>query len=98
MQGLDLTRLAGRPKDDALVTPDLETLTYGQLSRQVDELKAALNWPAKALVLVASPRSTAGFVAYLAALSIGHAVLLVEEEGDDSWAELIDAYEPDLLV
>jgi acyl-CoA synthetase (AMP-forming)/AMP-acid ligase II len=96
---LDLLTLGGASASaSAVVTPDGETLSYDELQRRVSRCRAALAWPAKALVVVDTPRTLPGLVGYLAALSAGHAVTLVEEAGATLWDELVAAYRPELLV
>jgi long-chain acyl-CoA synthetase len=102
-QALNLAALGHAPCDaPALLRadggPDGGAVRYGQLKRLVSAAQQLLEWPAKALVAVDEPRTLTGVVAYLAALASGHAVMLVEDGSTDLWADLIAAYQPELLV
>jgi long-chain acyl-CoA synthetase len=111
---LDLTRLSGACPDAlAVLDPTggaggygaggygaggYGALTYGELRRLADRCRRRLEWPAKALVAVDAPRSRAGLIAYLAALAAGHAVVLIEDGGEQLWTQLLETYRPELIV
>lgn len=97
--GLDLLDLGAAPAAAIAVVSDGEdTLTYGELRALVADSKAALACSVKALILIDSPRTVAGMVGYLAALSAGHSVVLVDDGGPRAAAEVITGYSPDLVV
>lgn len=99
MHSLDLLELGAAPPEAlAVISDDGHELTYGELRALVAEHRAALARPAKALVLIDGPRTVTGLVGYLAALSAGHAVVLVEDGGARAAAEVIAGYAPDLVV
>jgi long-chain acyl-CoA synthetase len=96
--GLDLLD-RGRDTAPAVLDPDGERLHYGGLRSRVTAAAEALTYPAKALVAVDRPRTVTGLIGYLAALSAGHAVTMVEERrSDERWAEIVRTYRPELLV
>jgi acyl-coenzyme A synthetase/AMP-(fatty) acid ligase len=72
-------------------------VTYTELADRVDEVAAELG-PARKLVLLAARNDVDSLVTYLAALSAGHPVLLTDAHAEDSWAELVTAYDPDVLA
>jgi long-chain acyl-CoA synthetase len=98
-QTLDLAALGRAPSDaPAVLCAEGDSVRYGELMRLVSAAQRLLEWPAKALVAVDAPRTLTGVVAYLAALRSGHAVVLVENGGAGLWADLVAAYQPELLV
>lgn len=99
MEALDLLSITSAPNEAAAVTlTDGDTLTYGELRSTVSECTEALRMRGKALVVIDQPRGRSGLIGYLAAMAAGHAVVLVEGGDATLWAELITAYEPELLV
>lgn len=95
---LDWSSLADAPASaPALVHAD-GAMDYGQLRGEVRRCQAAISAPAKALVLIAAPRTLPGMLAYLAALAAGHAAILTEHDNPSRWDSLISAFEPDYLV
>jgi long-chain acyl-CoA synthetase len=95
---LDWSSLVSAPASAPAVVHAEGELTYGQLRVEVQRCQAALSAPAKALLLVAAPRTLPGMVAYLAALAAGHAVILIEDNNPARWQSLISAFEPDYIV
>jgi acyl-CoA synthetase (AMP-forming)/AMP-acid ligase II len=88
----ELARFGSRP---ALVDGSA-VLTYAELADRVAALGARLG-AVRRLVLVAASNDVAGVVAYLAAVSHGHAVLLAAD--DDAVVDgLVRTYDPDLVV
>jgi acyl-CoA synthetase (AMP-forming)/AMP-acid ligase II len=86
----DLARFGDEP---ALVTRDA-VLTYRALAGRVKDTAERLG-PVRRLVLVSAANDVDSVVAYLAALTGGHPVLLVP--GDRPASSLVDAYDPDVV-
>jgi acyl-CoA synthetase (AMP-forming)/AMP-acid ligase II len=96
---LDILALAPAPDATvAVVTDDGRTLDYGRLRHETAALAARLDHPHKALVAIEDPRRVDGLLAYLAALRCGHAVLLIEAGTARLWRQLVDSFQPDLVV
>lgn len=64
----------------------------------LDAAKRALAATDKALVAVFTGREMSGLLAYLAALELGHAVLLKERPDAAARAALLDAYRPEYVI
>nr|WP_258193648.1 AMP-binding protein [Streptomyces sp. MA5143a] len=80
----------------ALHTPS-GTVTYRALAERVATTAERLG-PVRRLVLVAGANRADALVTYLAALSVGHPVLLVPGDGDEAIASLTAAYAPDVVA
>ncbi|HEX7745374.1 MAG TPA: AMP-binding protein [Micromonosporaceae bacterium] len=80
----------------ALITRDGE-LTYRELAARVDATARRLG-AERRLVLLAATNSVDSVVAYLAALSGGHPVLLAPGDRDASLQSLVAAYDPDVVA
>ncbi|EHR50060.1 acyl-CoA synthetase (AMP-forming)/AMP-acid ligase II [Saccharomonospora marina XMU15] len=83
----------------AVVTPDGTPLTYHELADRVDAMRVRLTGTATArrLVLIAASNDIEPLVAYLAALSAGHPVLLAPPQ-DDRVEAMVSAYDPDVVL
>ena len=90
-----VARLASFGDRAALVTPT-EVISYAELARRVDEVAATLG-ATRRLVLVAGSTDVEPIVAYLAALSAGHPVILVPGDNPRSLASVEAAYDPDVV-
>ena len=90
------TRLADHRDRPALVSAE-GTLTYAELAGRVEETAARLG-EGRRLVLLAGPTTVGTVVAYLAALSAGHVVLLAGGGQPEHLASCLDAYDPDVVV
>lgn len=90
----DLSRHAGRT---ALWTDD-GRLGYSDLAARARELAGDVLGPERRLVLVEGANRVGSVVAYLAALQHGHAALLVPHGRDDQLAQLVAAYDPDVVL
>lgn len=88
-----MSRLAEHGDRPALVTAD-ETISYGALARRVDGMVARLTGPRR-LALLEARATTDSVVAYLAALTAGHVVLLA---APGPAAKLARAYDPDVRL
>ncbi|WP_207619689.1 AMP-binding protein [Nocardioides sp. IC4_145] len=88
----DLARFGDRP---ALVE-GTRVLSYAALAARVDEVGRTLG-RTRRLVLVAAGNDLGTVVAHLGALAVGHVVLLTADR-DESVAELVAAYDPDVVV
>ncbi|WP_441247405.1 AMP-binding protein [Kitasatospora sp. McL0602] len=64
----------------------------------LDAAKRGLSCPDKALVAVFTGRDLAGLLAYLAALDLGHAVLVKEHPDAAERAALLATYQPEFVV
>jgi acyl-coenzyme A synthetase/AMP-(fatty) acid ligase len=82
----------GRP---ALITPD-ETLTYAEIAEQVDANRDPLS-DDKRLVLIGGANTPESLIAYLSAMSLGHAVLLVPGDSPANLGSVVEAYDPDVV-
>ncbi|MEU0661040.1 AMP-binding protein [Streptomyces lavendulocolor] len=80
----------------ALVTSDGE-LSYRELATRVEDMARRLG-PERRLVLLPGANTVAALVVHLAALSAGHAVLLVPGDHPEAAAALTAAYDPDVVV
>ncbi|PWU51068.1 AMP-dependent synthetase, partial [Micromonospora globispora] len=89
----DLASHGDRP---AVITADAR-LSYAELADRVAELAGRLG-TARRLVLLAGANRLDELVAYLAALTAGHPLLLVPGDNDAATAELIRAYDPDVVI
>jgi peptidoglycan/LPS O-acetylase OafA/YrhL len=92
-----LTRLfvGGDPERVALVA-DGGTLTYGELANVVTTVAGRLG-PVRRLVLLEAANDVPTVVTYLAALTGGHAVLLVGPGDAARHEELVGTYDPDVV-
>ena len=90
----DLGRHGERP---ALVD-GATTLTYLGLQRRVDAAAERLGSPGARLVVLEAANALGPVVAYLAALQLGHPVLLAPAGRSASLRRLVEAYDPDVVV
>ncbi|MPY96961.1 MAG: AMP-binding protein [Actinophytocola sp.] len=81
----------------ALIDAHGQCLTYRELAERVAAMRARLG-TTRRLVLVAAANDVDPIVAYLAALSGGHPVLLASADDDAYRAELIARYDPDVVI
>ena len=88
--------LASRGDRIALAT-DGEALTYAELADRVDGAAADLG-ASRRLVLIAGANRLESVVAYLGALRGGHVPLLVPDGPEAHVAELVAAFDPDVVV
>ncbi|MGQ1795543.1 AMP-binding protein [Kocuria oceani] len=88
-----LARHGDRP---AVLTRD-GTLSYRELAERVDAVAARLGGGRRLAVLAAS-NDLDSLVAYLAALSAGHPLLLVPADKPEALASLVAAYDPDVVL
>ncbi len=89
----DLARHGDRP---AVLTAD-GVLSYRELAARVDDAAARLG-TARRLVVLAARNDLDSLVAYLAALSAGHVLLLAPADKPEALASLTHAYDPDVLL
>ncbi|MHA7239526.1 AMP-binding protein [Arthrobacter sp. TMS1-12-1] len=89
----DLARHGGRP---AILTAD-GVLSYRELAARVDDVVVRLG-AERRLVLLAARNDLDTLVAYLAAISAGHPLLLVPADKPAAVESLVAAYEPDVLM
>ncbi|MDX5312589.1 MAG: AMP-binding protein, partial [Rhodococcus sp. (in: high G+C Gram-positive bacteria)] len=89
-------RLAEHGERTALVCDGAE-ITYCDLAERVADVADRLG-TTRRLVLVVGANTVDAIVAYLAALSAGHPVLLVPGDRPDALAATIEAYRPDVVV
>lgn len=80
----------------AISTAETE-LTYAELSVRVSEAAQRLG-DGRKLVMLRASNSIGSIVGYLAALSAGHAVLLVPGDSESSCASMLSSYDPDVVV
>ncbi|WP_432953571.1 AMP-binding protein [Micromonospora haikouensis] len=88
--------LADHGDRPAVLTAD-GRLSYRELADRVDELAARLG-TARRLVLLAGANRVDELVAYLAALTAGHPLLLTPGDNDAATAALERAYNPDVVL
>ncbi|CAN5423515.1 hypothetical protein BH24ACT9_BH24ACT9_01580 [soil metagenome] len=79
----------------AVVTPEDE-LSYRELAAEVDEVARRLG-DVRRLVMISISNDVDSLVAYLAALSAGHLVLLVPRDNPATADSLVAAYDPDVI-
>lgn len=89
----DLARHGDRP---AVLSAD-GVLSYRELAARVDDAAARLG-TARRLVVLAARNDLDSLVAYLAALSAGHVLLLAPADKPEALASLMGAYDPDVLL
>jgi hypothetical protein len=89
-------RLADHGQRVALVTADGE-VSYRDLAQRVDGVARRLGTERR-LVLIAGANDVEPIVAYLAALSAGHPVLLAPGGNRENLGALVAAYDPDVVV
>lgn len=89
----DLARHGERP---AVLTGE-HVLSYRELAERVDDVAARLGTERRLAVLAAS-NDVDSLVAYLAALSAGHPLLLVPADKPAAVESLVAAYDPDVLL
>ena len=89
----DLARHGDRP---AVLSAD-GVLSYRELASRVDDAAARLG-TARRLVVLAAQNDLDSLVAYLAALSAGHVLLLAPADKPEALASLMGAYDPDVLL
>lgn len=90
---IDLARFGERP---ALVTDD-GVLTYTELAGRVEDVVQRLG-PVRRLVLLAARNDVGTLVAYLAAMTAGHPLLLVPADKPAALDSLTEAYRPDVVM
>ena len=88
-----LARHGGRP---AILT-GATAVTYSELAGHVQDFSSRLG-SARRLVLLVADNSLDSLVAYLAALSSGHPLLLAPADNPGTLASLMAAYDPDVIV
>lgn len=89
----NLARHGGRP---AILT-GARAVTYSELAGHVQDFSSRLG-TARRLVLLVADNSLDSLVAYLAALSSGHPLLLAPADNPGALASLVTAYDPDVIV
>ncbi|WP_394249553.1 AMP-binding protein [Arthrobacter pityocampae] len=89
----DLARHGNRP---AILTAD-GVLSYRELAARVDDVVVRLGMERR-LVLLAARSDLDTLVAYLAAVSAGHPLLLVPADKPAALASLVAAYDPDVVL
>ncbi|NKX53986.1 non-ribosomal peptide synthetase [Arthrobacter mobilis] len=89
----DLARFGDNP---AVLMQD-RVLTYRELAGRVDDLAARLG-PVRRLVALAAANDLDSLVAYLAALSSGHPLLLAPADKPAALDSLVAAYDPDVIL
>ncbi|MFI7580774.1 AMP-binding protein [Kocuria kalidii] len=98
----DLARVAfaarlARHGDRPAVLTDGHVLSYRELAERVDDVAARLGTERRLAVLEAS-NDVDSLVAYLAALTAGHPLLLVPADKPAAVASLVAAYDPDVVL
>ncbi|MFF4759742.1 AMP-binding protein [Streptomyces sp. NPDC001292] len=88
--------LAAHGERLALITPEGE-LSYRELAERVAATAERLG-PVRRLVLLAGANRTDALVTHLAALSVGHPVLLVPGDNESTIRSLTQAYAPDVVA
>ncbi|GAA5123313.1 AMP-binding protein [Haloechinothrix salitolerans] len=91
------TSLAQHGERTALIDAHGQRLTYRELADRVAAMRARLG-TTRRLVLVAAANDVDPIVAYLAALSGGHPVLLASAHDAAYREELIASYDPDVVI
>ncbi|MFI9587730.1 AMP-binding protein [Streptomyces sp. NPDC052236] len=87
-------RLAGRPAFiDGIEAVPAESVAVG-----LESAKRGFTGPDKALVAILTGRDLPGLLAYLAALELGHAVLVKESPDTAARDALLDTYRPEFVV
>lgn len=81
----------------AVVTPDGSALTYADLADRVEAAALRLGTTRRLVLLAVSP-DIDSLVAYLAALSSGHPVLLTAADDADRIDILTATYDPDVVI
>ncbi|MPY83071.1 MAG: AMP-binding protein [Actinophytocola sp.] len=89
--------LARHGERTALIDAHGQRLTYRELAEKVDVMRARLGTERR-LVLVAASNDVEPIVAYLAALSGGHPVLLANAGDAAHLDDLIAGYDPDVVI
>ncbi|MCA4133096.1 AMP-binding protein [Arthrobacter sp. M4] len=89
----DLDRHGNRP---AILT-GARSITYAELAGRVQDFADRLGH-ARRLVVLAADNSVESLVAYLAALSSGHPLLLAPSDNPAALASLVEAYDPDVVI
>ena len=89
-------QLASFGSQPALISGD-ERVSYTQLAARVGESAAGYG-SGRRLVMIAGSHEIACYVAYLAALSAGHVVLLVPPEDEHHLRAWVETYDPDVVV
>ncbi|MEX5295494.1 AMP-binding protein [Kocuria sp. CPCC 205268] len=89
----DLARHGDRPA----VLTDGQVLSYRDLARRVEDVAALLGTERRLAVLAAS-NDVDSLVAYLAALTAGHPLLLVPADKPAAVEQLVAAYDPDVVL
>jgi acyl-CoA synthetase (AMP-forming)/AMP-acid ligase II len=82
----------------ALLIEGGDALTHADLAVLVDRLADRLDRPATSVVLCRMARDLPTVVGYLAALAAGHCVLPVERASDATLADLVTAYQPEIIL
>ena len=88
-----LARHGGQP---AILT-GASAVTYSELAGHVRDFSIRLG-TTRRLVLLVADNSLDSLVAYLAALSSGHPLLLAPADNPGTFASLVAAYDPDVIV
>ncbi|MHA7190555.1 AMP-binding protein [Arthrobacter sp. MDT2-16] len=89
----DLARHGDRP---AVLTAD-GALSYRELAARVDDVAARLGTERR-LVLLAARNDVETLVAYLAAITAGHPLLVVPADKPAALESLVSGYEPDVVL
>ena len=91
------TTLADRGDRPALLGPDGESVSYADLAGRAAAAADALG-PTRRLVLVEGSNTVDTVVTYLGALAGGHPVLLAPSDRAGRLDDLVDRYQPDVVV
>lgn len=83
---------------DPVMTAAGEPVPGSTVRARLDQVKKYLSSPGKALVACFTGRDLPGMLTYLAALELGHAVLLKEYPAESVRDGLLDMYQPEFLI
>ncbi len=91
------TTATGRAAGRAALITSHATISYGELSRRIATIGAS--WGSqRRLVLVAASNHEHAVLHYLAAIELGHVVILADAQRPDHIDDLITRYDPDIVV
>lgn len=88
----------GRYADSVALDDGGRAVTYDELAGRVQRFAAEHLGPARRLVLIEIGNDLGSVVAYLAAVQYGHVALLVPAGRERQNADLVEAYDPDVIV
>src|SRR5687768_4721319 len=94
LAGVSFAARLARFGDSTAIRTKNQSVSYRELARRVEDMIRAFG-PARRLIALEAENSVPSLVAYLAAMSSGHPLLILPTGGGTAAEMLVAAYDPD---